>query len=271
MDENELQTATNVGLEGLAFSAAWFGLLLIQLACLIHLFRTGRPYWWLWLIFGFPGIGVAAYVFFEVRPTFGKLDWNSLLWKLKSSSERIRARHEALEESSTIKNRLALADELQRAGLYDSQCEVLSEGLRGPFKDDAHLLSRLAESHLDAGRPAEAERIFRQIVPERSSDAQLQWSLLQARILSAVGRRAEAQPIFEELIARKKSEAPRYYYAEFMLQDGRRAEAIALLQDIIRQYRRGTRVWRHLEKKSFYAARRLLKAPPAAIGRVVTS
>ena len=34
--------------------------LAIQIACVIHLLRTGRPYWWLWIIFAIPLIGVAA-------------------------------------------------------------------------------------------------------------------------------------------------------------------------------------------------------------------
>jgi hypothetical protein len=60
-------------------------------------------------------------------------------------------------------------------------------------------------------------------------------------------------------VAKKKSEAPRYYFAEFLLAQGKREEAAAILKDILLQYRRGTPVWRHLERKWFYAAKRLVK------------
>jgi hypothetical protein len=67
----------------------------------------------------------------------------------------------------------------------------------------------------------------------------------------------------QELGAKRKSEAPRYYLAEYLLRHGRRDEAVALLQDILLQYRRGTVVWRFQERKWFYAAKKLLKSPAA--------
>jgi hypothetical protein len=245
-------------------SVAWPVVVLLQVACVVHVLKTGRPYWWIWIIFGFPLVGLLAYVFLEVRPSWRRLDLPSLLWNFRSSADRIRILEGWLEESSTVKNRLALADELQNAGRYDRQCQVLSEGLRGAFADDAQLLMRLSQAHLEAGRPAEAEQILRKIAPPRSSDAQFQLAVLRARVLAGWGRQAEAEGLFQELIARKKSEAPRFYFAEFLLRTQRPEEAITLLKDILRQYRRGTPVWRYQERKWFYAARRALKSPPAS-------
>jgi hypothetical protein len=248
-------------LEGPVFAIAGPLLLVIQVACLVHVIKTGRPYWWLWIIFGFPLVGLAAYVFLEVRPSWGRFDLQSLLWNFKSSGERIAILESRLEDSGTVRNRLALVAELQRAGLYDRQCEILSEGLRGAFADDAGLLMRLAQAHLEAGRPGEAERILQNVSPQSRSDMQFQLALLRARVLAGQGRHGEAEPLFQELVARKKSEAPRYYYAEFLIATQRQEEAIAVLQDIRRQYRRGTPVWRHQERQWFHAARRLLQAP----------
>jgi hypothetical protein len=235
-------------------------ILIAQIACVVHLLRTGRPYWWLWIIFAIPLVGVVAYIYVEVRPTWGKLDLESILWKFKSRSERITIRQQHLEESSTVKNRLALAAELHEAGQFDRECQVLADGLRGAFKDDVTLLLRLAEAHLEAGRAEEAQKIVEQIVPPRSPDVQLQHALLKARALARMGNSAEAEQLFKELIARKKSEAPRYYYAEFLLVGGRGDEALGILHNILRQYRRGTPVWRYQEKRWFYASRKLLKS-----------
>jgi hypothetical protein len=246
---------------------AWPLIVGAQIACLIHVLKTGRPYWWLWIIFGFPVVGLAAYIYLEVRPSWGRMDMQSLLWRMKSPRERIGILQQQLEESTTVKNRLRLADELHDAGQFDRECEVLSEGLRGAFKDDATLLMRLAEAHLEAGRPAKAEEILAQAVPEKSPDSQLHFSLLKARIAGCQGRKDEAEAAFQELVARKRSEAPRYYQAEYLLQDGRRDEALVILTDILRQYRRGTVVWRYQERRWYYAAKRLLKSPLAKTGR----
>jgi hypothetical protein len=240
-----------------------FGSLILaaQIGCAIHVFRTGRPYWWLWLIFVLPLIGVAAYLYLEVRPSLGKPNIRTLLWNLKSPRERIQILEGELADSPTVRNRLRLADELHDVGSYDRECEVLSEGLRGAFKDDATLLMRLAEAHLEAGRTAEARQVLAKATPEKSPDSQLQYAMLQARIDSHEGD-SKAEPLFQELINKRRSEGPRYYYAEHLLRNSRRDEGVSILNDILHQYRRGTVVWRYQERKWYYAARRLLKSRP---------
>lgn len=246
------------------YSSPLFGvlapvLLVAQIGCIIHVLKTGRPYWWIWIIFAVPLIGLAAYIYLEVRPTWGKLDIDSLLWRLKSSQQRIAILGQRLEDSNTVKNRLALAAELHEAGLFDRECQVLSEGLRGAFKDDATLLLKLAEAELEAGRADQARATASKVPPQRSPELALQQGLIQARSFARTGQAAAAEPLLKQLLAQKKSEAPRYYYAEFLLATDRRGEGLAILQDILRQYRRGTPVWRYQEKRWYYAARRLLK------------
>jgi hypothetical protein len=241
------------------FSAGGLVLLVAQLGCLVHILKTGRPYWWIWIIWMIPVIGLAAYIYLEVRPSFRRFNMQSLLWNFKSSQERIRILEEQLEDSTTVRNRLALADELHRAGKHDQECQVVAEGLRGPFADDPQLLLRLAEAQLEAGRPQEADAIVEKIVPERSSDFLQRHKLLKARVHGTLRRDAQAEPLFRELMAAKKSEAPRYYYAVYLLAREQPKEARNILQDILYKYRRGTPVWRYQEKQWYYAAKELLK------------
>ncbi len=230
-----------------------------QLACLVHAYKTGRPYWWLWIILGFPGLGVVAYVLLEARPSFGRLDYQALLWRLKSPRQRIAILTRQLEESTTIKNRLVLADALHEDGQFDRECIVLADGLVGPFKDDAPLRLRLVAAQLDAGRTAEAAHLLAGTTPDRFGDEPFRHALLGARVLGAQGEIALATAQFQALIAQRKNEGPRYYYAELLAKQGRGGEAVAILKDILAQYRRGTIVWRHVERPWFHAARRLLK------------
>jgi hypothetical protein len=41
-------------------------ILLVQIACMIHAGRTGRPYFWFMIILFVPGLGVLAYLAVEV-------------------------------------------------------------------------------------------------------------------------------------------------------------------------------------------------------------
>ena len=239
-------------------SLVWPLILAAQIACIIHVVRSGRPYWWIWLILMVPLIGIAVYLYLEVRPSLGRHWLQALLWKLKSSQQRIAELESRLAESTTVRNRLTLAEELHAAGQYDRECLVLEEGLRGAFRDDPTLLMRLSEAHLRAGRIAEAARLMHTITPEKSPDSQMQFALLNAQISSLEGS-AEAENRFQQVLAKKHSEAPRYYYAEHLLRTGRQAEAAAILRDILLQYRRGTVVWRYQERRWYQAAKQLLK------------
>jgi hypothetical protein len=246
---------------GPLMATIWPLVVCAQIACVIHVLRTGRPYWWIWILLVLPLIGIAAYLYLEVRPALGQHWLQNLLWKLKTSSQRIDILESQLAESTTVRNRLSLADELHDAAHFDRECEVLSEGLRGAFKDDATLLMRLAEAHLEAGRSNQAAEIIAKTAPEKSPDSQLQYALLNARLASRQNR-PDAEQCFRELLSKKRSEAPRYYYAEHLLAHGRRGEATDILQDVLYQYRRGTVVWRYQEQKWYRAAKQLLRASP---------
>lgn len=230
-----------------------------QIACVVHVIKTGRPYWWIWVIIAFPFIGMVAYAIIEIRPSFGKLNWQALWWRLKSSQQRIAYRREQLEYAPTVKNRFLLAEELHDAGQHNEECNVLAEGLQGAFKDDGELLLRLSQAHLEAGRVPEAAATYARIAPDRSSDFQARYKLQQARLLGASGENIKAEAQFQELLKQRRSEAPRYYYARFLIATRRGPEGTKILQDILHQYRRGTRVWRHQEGEWYFAAKRTLR------------
>lgn len=246
-----------------AYFLFWSGfgwlILGLQVFCVIHVVRTGRPYWWIWVIFLFPFVGVAAYLLVEVRPSFGKMNWQALWWKLKSSKQRIAHHREQLEYAPTIKNRFLLADELHAADKFDEECEVLSAGLQGAFKDDSETLLRISQAHLEAGRVADAEKMYARIAPDRSNDFQARYKLQQARLWGAKGENIKAETHFQELIKQRRSEAPRYYYALFLLSTRRAPEATKILKDILHQFRRGTRVWRHQEGEWYALAKKTLR------------
>jgi hypothetical protein len=239
-------------------SFGWISLL-AQIACVVHVIKSGRPYWWIWVIMAFPFVGIVVYLLVEVRPTWRKTNWEAIWWRLKSPKQRIAHRREQLKYASTQKNRFLLAEELHNAGLLDEECEVLAAGLQGAFKDDAETLLRLSEAQLEAGRPAEAEATYARIAPDRSSDFQARYRLMRARLWGAQGENNKAEAAFQELMKQRRSEAPRYYFAEFLLATRRIPEGTKILKDILHQYRRGTRVWRHQEGEWYYAAKKTLR------------
>ncbi len=169
-------------------------LLAVQIGCFIHAIKTGRPFFWLWLLFMFPGIAVIAYLLIEVRPTMGKLDWQSIRWKLSSPAERIRVRRDELQHSNTIKNRYRLSDELIAAGNHEEACRVLTDGMCGVFADDAELMLKVAKTHLDCGRIDQARDLLSRLRPLQGVDFQYEYQLAQARVLAGQGDPGPKRP-----------------------------------------------------------------------------
>jgi hypothetical protein len=132
--------------------------------------------------------------------------------------------------------------------------------LQGAFKDDGETLLRLSEAQLEAGRPVEAEKTYARITPDRSSDFQARYKLMRARLWGAQGENNKAEAAFQDLLKQRRSEGPRYYFAVFLLATRRAPEATKILNDILHQYRRGTRVWRHQEQEWYAAAKRTLRS-----------
>src|SRR5215217_3962128 len=90
----------------------WVG----QLVLIVHALKTGRPFWWFWILFSAPVIGGIAYLFIELAPerrsSGARISWKPRAW-------RIRDLRAELEETDTVKLRLSLAELL----LEDGQVE----------------------------------------------------------------------------------------------------------------------------------------------------
>lgn len=260
MDENKAPVPSEPIQHSLIWwEYGWPVAMIVQVACLVHVVRTGRPFWWFWIIMGFPLLGAAAYVLFEVRPSWGRLDWRSFQWRFRSPGQRIRLREAEFEASPSVSSRMALAAELHAHQQFDRECEVLAAGLVGPFRNDTTLLLRLAEAQLAVGRTSEAESCLARCTETLRSEEEIKIRLLKARILSLKSQFTDADAIFQDLSIRRRTEAARFYHAESLLRAGHSDEARELLKDICKQYRRGTIVWRKQEREWYIASRDLLK------------
>jgi hypothetical protein len=251
------------------WSQAWseglfsgFGLLLValQLFCVIHVYRTGRPFWWVWVIFAVPGLGAVAYLLLELRPSWGRLNWKAIAWRLKSPAARIRIREELVEESPTQAHRLQLANELIASGQYQRASDVLRAGLHGVFNGDAELLLRLIDCQLALGQAPAAAASLAGMEEVRDANMRIRRRTAEARVAGVTGQLESADALFRELLKQDRTEAPRYYYGEMLLRAGRRAEGRQVLEGLIKRYRKGSPLWRAHERQWYQLSQRLLKA-----------
>ncbi len=231
---------------------------LFQLALVVHVLKTGRPYWWFWILLAAPVIGGLAYVFIELLPDLrASSGGGSFLWKPRAW--RIRDLQEELEETDTVKLRLRLAAELLAADRRPEAAAAAVECLRGVFRDDPHTLANVSRYLLEAGKFAEALPLFAKIRIESDRMLEREVAFLRGWALVQAGRDAEAIPILRAAESVSLGEQPRYYLALSLQQSAQTPEARIIWEDIRKKFRRCNRSWRRAEKRWFKLAGERLK------------
>jgi hypothetical protein len=190
---------------------------ILQIGCVVHVVRTGRPMYWIFLLFIGSYIAIAAYLFAEVLPGLGQS--RTAKRALRGAHDRIdpeRHKREAsrqLDVADTLDNRRRLAQESFNSGDYQhaDARQTLDELIAAnpDFRsNDGHLLyARCLEALGDIpGAIHEYEALVDGFTGE---EARVRFGLL----LKREGRAAQASEVFNMVLKRSRV-APKYYQRE---------------------------------------------------------
>ncbi len=242
--------------------APWF-ILLLNLACIIHVIRRNREIWWILVILIFPFLGALIYFFFEILPDLqrGELrhDVAEVTEKLKTADQRIAACKRDLEAGPTIEKKLALADAYAAAERWEEAVNAYEECTRGPFGDDAFILYGLAAARFQLGEYDLARRHLDTIDATPVRDKLQERQLLRARITEKQGDFATALNQYEQLLDTFQGEEARYRYALLLKVTGREADAQAVFREIVEGARQHSRIYRKQNRPWLVQAQRELK------------
>ena len=231
-----------------------------SLLCAVHIVRTGRPMFWLWIVIIVPGIGPAIYLFVEWLPELlGGRTARKIGQQAKAAIDPDRAYREAkaaLADIPSVQNRLKLAEACLLSERFAEAEGHFREALQGIHQDDATLLLGHGRALLELSRPQEA------LAPLLALEAQgaLQAPLAQltyARTLDALGRRDEAEVAYRAAAIRFAGLEALARLAEFLQRVGKAEEARDARQEIDRRaartpgpFRNEARRWRAFAYKS---------------------
>jgi len=254
------------------FGHAWAWLapfsLLIQIALCVHVYKTGRPYWWMWIILMASFVGALIYVLVELLPELRAVGRRSggPAWFVPQRVVIQRAREE-LEEGPTIQRRFTLASLLFDHGQREEADSVATEAVGGVFKTDPEVIAEVAWYKVELGKYDEAQRLLDNAAGKIQKTTALKLQVLRGRILLGRRQYKPALELFTGLMAEGLGEEPRYYRALCLAGLGDRTQAGALLQDITKAYRKGNTIWRRAEKPWYQSAKRKLQELTAAPAR----
>lgn len=237
---------------------------LLQFFCLVHMVRTGRPHWWLWVIVIGSYLGVAVYVFTQVLPDLRNDPASRRL--VRNVRDRIdperQRRHIAqqLDAADTVENRRRLAEESLRLGDYANAAELYQSVLKGLYATDATFLLGLAQSQAGLQQYAAArdtlETLIRANPQFRSDDGHF----LYARCLEELGEHQPALAEYEVLASSYPGEEPRLRYGLLLSRLQRPDEARRVFEDMLKRARAAPKYYRRKEQIFLDAAQKELTA-----------
>src|SRR5207244_3711932 len=139
------------------------GLLMLsaQVLCAVHVVRTGRPYWWIFLIVFVPLLGMIVYLAAELLPDLlcnrHARQAASGVAGFLDPGRGLREAMRRKEISPTVQNKAALAEAYLTAGQPTCSASLYREALTGVHSTDPALMLGLARALFAHGKAREAQ------------------------------------------------------------------------------------------------------------------
>jgi hypothetical protein len=237
--------------------------LLIQLCFAYHALKTGRPYWWLFVIMGFPVMGCVLYYFIEVFPTSResrKAEKAARAVARAWDPERtLREKVADLEGCGSVENRLQLARSCMHHRMYADAATLYRSCLNGVYESDPDIRLGLAGAHFMNGAFSVALETARQLRASHPSHRKAEVGMLIGRSLEGSERLDEALAEYKLLADIYPGEEGRWRYAELLSRRGAAAEAREVMERMLRNSARMPEHYREAQDEWLKLARQALQ------------
>lgn len=226
----------------------------MQIAAVVHLFRTGRDMRWLFLIILVPAVGCLAYFFVEVLPSLQQSPGaRRALRAAKNAVDPNRGVREGslnYERSQNIETAAKLADELTKAGRNQEAIRICEEARTGLFEDDPKILLALAQAQFAASDYRAAIATLDYLREKNPSFRSADGHLIYARALEESDATERALEEYAALVNYYPGAEARVRQAVLLKKLGRMGEARTLFDAVLndarlapKHFQRGQREW----------------------------
>jgi hypothetical protein len=217
---------------------------LIQFCFAFHALKTGRPYWWLFVIMAFPVMGCIIYYFVEVFP--GSREHRRAnkaaraLARVLQPDADLRKRAEELEICGSIDNKLSMAAECMNHQMYVEAAKLYESCLNGAYASDGKILFGLAQAAVEAGDWTKAGAALARLKADAPKMRPLEARLLEVRVLEGRGETDAAIALYRELIPVFVGLEARYRYGSLLLRLGKQEAAMEMFNEVVKHAKRFT-------------------------------
>ena len=238
--------------------------LLIQFCFAYHALKTGRPYWWIFVIMAFPIMGCVIYYFVEVFPrTRESAKAERAINKVVSNISRaidpekdLRERVGQAELNPSVDNKMALARECVASGMPAEAVKLYRSCLAGSFARDPNIRAGLLEAELAAGEYAAARGSAEALLRDNAGFKDGDVRLLLARALEGAGDVNAAEGAYADAVRAFRGEEAKYRYGAMLKSLGQMERANVLFREIIKNAERSPRFYQDAQSEWIKAAKR---------------
>jgi hypothetical protein len=232
-----------------------------SLACGIHVMRTGREMFWLWLFIIGPGIAPLIYFFVAIVPDLMN---GRAVRKIGGAARHaldpereLRQAKQAFEDTPTAGSLMRAAHAAAALGRWQEAEGFWAQAGQGHWADDTAILMGHARTLIELGRYAEALRKLDHLRTLGKEGDTPQAALAFARIYEGLGRFDEADAPYRYAADRVPGLEAGARYVAFMAKSGRMADAKIGFTEIERRFEKvagplkaEARQWRDLAARA---------------------
>ncbi len=232
----------------------------IQLLLVIHVLKTGRDRYWIWLLLFLPMIGGIAYLVVEILPGFsagitGQRTRRSVR-NLVDPGADVRALAASWEQSSNADNGRHYAQALLAADRASEAEEILDQVLDGFFNTDPALMLLKAQAQFEQEQWEPSIATLEGMQKHNPDLRSPEGHLLYARALEQTGRNVEAITEYRAVASYFPGAQARFLFGLALKKAGQEKEATEEFSGMIRDaelapahFRKSEKHWLNLATK----------------------
>ena len=242
---------------------AYYLIYFIQILLVIHVLKTGRARYWVWLLLFIPLVGGIAYLVIEVLPGFtGSITGQRTLRGVRKAMNPggdLRTHESAWRQSPNADNARRYARALLADGKPGEASAILERVLSGFFGTEPNLMLLKAEAEFMQHRAAGAVRILEELWDANPEFKSAEGHLLYAQALEAAGDLEKSLQEYRSVASYYPGAEARFRLGLALRNAGQDDDAIAEFEQMINDARLAPKHFQKSEKHWISSARRQLK------------
>jgi hypothetical protein len=234
--------------------------ILLRVALVVHIVKTGRNTLWVWLVIFEPIIGGLAYFVVEILPgLMGSRTAKRAASGLRKTVDPHRDLREASQKlavNDSVDSRRKVADQLLERGRYDEAIEHYRAAMTGIYSHEPLLMLGLAKAQFAKQQIIETRQTLDELIANNPDFKSPEGHLLYARALEAEGNLAKALHEYKALAKYYSGAEAMYRYASLLKRQGQVEQGDAMLKELLANselagvvFRKENREWLDAAKK----------------------